>query len=164
MSEIGSYINIVCSIAIASDWIQNEAFFTPLFCENVWMYTLVNVELLKWIIITREFGVVVKVSNFRSPALDGSVGGSGPVGPQIFFLEKKSKKKKKSRVTSLPSPFPQRVAGFSPVGRQPRIRNGIKEKNHFCGLEPSNPAAAYDQPRKLYASARDSAMVSTSDR
>ena len=53
--------------------------------------------------ITREFGVVVKVSDFLSPALDGSVGGSGPVGSQIFFLEKKGKKPRNF------SPFP-----FSP--------------------------------------------------
>ena len=39
--------------------------------------------------ITREFGVVVKVSCLLSPALDGPDGGSGPVDPQIFFLEKK---------------------------------------------------------------------------
>ena len=39
--------------------------------------------------INREFGVVVKVSDFQSPALDGSVGESGPVSPQIFFLKKK---------------------------------------------------------------------------
>ena len=46
--------------------------------------------------INREFGVVVKVSDFQSPALDGSVGGSGPVGPQTFFSEKKVKKRKKA--------------------------------------------------------------------
>jgi len=113
--------------------------------------------------ITRERGVVVKVSDLHSPALHGSVRGSFPVGPQFFFLEKKGEKKKAASLLSLPL-SPQRVAGFSPVGRQPRIRNGIKEKNHFCGLEPSNPAAAYDQPRKFYASPRDSAMVSASDR
>jgi len=43
--------------------------------------------------ITRELGVVVKVSDLQSPALDGSDGRSGPIGPQIFFLEKKKKKK-----------------------------------------------------------------------
>ena len=42
--------------------------------------------------ITREFGVVVKVSDLQSLALDDSDGGSGPVGPQIFFLRKKGKK------------------------------------------------------------------------
>jgi len=57
--------------------------------------------------IAREFGVVVKVSILQSPVLDGSDGGSGPVGPQIFFLEKKLLEKE-SRVTSLPSPFPQK--------------------------------------------------------
>ena len=41
------------------------------------------------IFVTREFGVVVKVLDSQSRALDGSDGGSGPVGPQIFFLEKK---------------------------------------------------------------------------
>jgi len=58
-------------------------------------------------VITTEFGEVVKVSNSQSPTLDGSGEGSNPVGPQFFFLEEKVKKKKKSRVTSLPSPFPQ---------------------------------------------------------
>jgi len=57
---------------------------------------------------TREFGVVVKVSDLQSPALDGSDGGLGPVGPQFFFLGKKNKKEKESRVTSLPSPLPQK--------------------------------------------------------
>ena len=60
-------------------------------------------------------GVVLTIAR----ALDGSDGGSGPVGPQIFFLEKKSKKKKESRVTSLPSPFPQKssriLASWSPA-------------------------------------------------
>ena len=108
---------------------------------------------------------MVKVSDLKSPALDSSDGGSGPVGPKIFFLEKKSKKKERKPRHFSPFPFPpQRVAGLSPVGRQPRIRNGIKKNNHFCGLEPSNPASGYDAPRKFNVSARDSAMVSASDR
>jgi len=73
--------------------------------------------------INREFRVVVKVSDFQSPVLDGSAGGSGPVGPQIFFLEKKQKKKK-SRVTSLPSPFPPMssriLASWSPASHSLR--------------------------------------------
>ena len=57
-------------------------------------------------VITREFGVVVKVSDLLLPALDGFVGGSGPVGLQIFFLEKKVKKKKKKPRNFSPFPFP----------------------------------------------------------
>ena len=57
-------------------------------------------------VITREFGVVVKVSDLHSPVLDSSDGGSGPVGPQIFFLEKKVKKRKKKPRNFSFFPFP----------------------------------------------------------
>jgi len=49
-----------------------------------------------------KFGVVVKVLDFQSSG--GFDRGSSPVGPKIFFLGKKGKKK--SRVTSLPFLFP----------------------------------------------------------
>ena len=80
-----------------------------------------------------------------------------------FFLLEKECKKKAASLLSL-SFSPQRVARLSPVGHQPRIQNGIKGKNHFCGLEPSNSAAAYDATRTYNASARDSAVVSATAR
>ena len=55
--------------------------------------------------ITREFGVVVKMSDLHSLAVDGSDRGSGPVGPQIF-LSKKEKGKKKERKLRHFSTFP----------------------------------------------------------
>ena len=85
--------------------------------------------------------------------------------PSNFFLRKKGKKRKKSRVTSLPSPSPQKssriLASLSPAshlkwnqGKESFLRTRTKQSSR----------SIYDQPRKFHASARDSAMVSASDR
>ena len=132
---------------------------SPFFCQNAWMYALVNVQLLKRLLLLESSVQRSRCRTYSCQRL--MVLMEDRVRSALnFFSQKKSRKKEESRVTSLLPLSPQRVGGFSPVGRHPRIRNGMKEKNHFCGLEPSNPAAAYDQRRKFYASVRDSAMVS----
>jgi len=69
---------------------QNEAFFPfPLFLPECMDVCSRECAAPETTFITREFGVAVKVSDLQLPALDGSNGGSGPVGPQFFFLEKK---------------------------------------------------------------------------
>jgi len=104
---------------------------------------------------TGKFGVVVKVLDCQPRC--GSDQGSSPVGK--FFSWVKKGKKKPRHFSAFPFPHKE-----LPDCHQPHIQNGIKGKNHFCGLEPSNLAAAYDAPRIFNASARDSAVVSASGR
>ena len=78
-----------------------------------------------------------------SPLPGSSDRGSSPVSPKIFLLGKKGKKKAASLLCL--SFSPQRVARLSPASHL----KGIMGKNHFCGLELCNSAAAYDAPRSL---------------
>jgi len=64
-----------------------------------------------------KFGVVVKVLDLQSTG--GFDRGSSPVGPKVFFLGKKGKKKAASLLCL--SFSPQRVVRLSPVCHQPHI-------------------------------------------